>query len=67
MNWNKGNALAYNRINTIELIIGKHSPDILCIQEMNYKNTDDLGLLQIKGYTLTTCWNSMEWPEQEFT
>ena len=54
MNWNKGNSLAVNRINTIELILDTHSPDLLCIHKLNIKDTDDIGQFQIKGYYLYT-------------
>ena len=54
MNWNKGNSNAVNRITTIEQVLATHTPDILCIHEFNFRQNDERGLLQIKGYYLYT-------------
>ena len=50
INWNKGSARLYNRINHLQNIILNHKPHIMAIHELNFQKNDDLADIYIKGY-----------------
>ena len=50
LNWNKGSARLYNRINHLQHIIQKHKPHILAIHELNFQVNDDKADIAINGY-----------------
>ena len=54
MNWNKGNSLAKNKLETIEILLEQNTPDLLCLQELNIRQNEDLKTFQMDGYTLIT-------------
>ena len=52
ISWNKGNALAGNRINELKLIISREKPEVFFINEFNLNKDVDINLLNIKNYHL---------------
>ena len=52
ISWNKGNALAGNRINELKLIISREKPEVFFINEFNLNKDIDSNSLNIKNYHL---------------
>ena len=42
ISWNKGNALAGNRINELKLIINREKPEVFFINEFNLSKDQDI-------------------------
>ena len=52
--WNKGNSHLINSINTLHQVVLENNPDIIGIQELNIRDTDNTDTLKIPGYHLIT-------------
>ena len=52
VSWNKGNALAGNRVNEIKLILKREKPEIFFINEFNLDFNQDINLVSVKNYHL---------------
>merc|ERR1712055_172873 len=48
VSWNKGNALAGNRINELKLILQREKPEIFFINKFNLDINQDINLVSVK-------------------
>ena len=66
LHFNKGNSHFKNKVNDIQILIDKFSPDIITISEANLYKTDLMSINQFSGFKFIydNFWNTIGWSRQ---